>query len=77
MSGRFDTETRSMPRKIDQGIWRLLSNQPLLWTLRARNNKAADYNFGCKVATVERWAEVGSGFIGIGGRGTGQPNELT
>ena len=54
MSGRFDTETRSMPRKIDPGIWRLLSNQPLLSMFRARNNKAADYNFGCKVATVER-----------------------
>ena len=66
-----------MPRKIDPGIWRLLSNQPLLWTLRARNNRAADYNCSCKIATVERWAEVGSGFIGIGGKGTRQPNELT
>lgn len=77
MSGRFNTETRSMPRKIDPGIWRLLSNQLLLWTLRARNNRAADCNCGCKVATVERWAEVGSGFIGISGKGTGQSNKLT
>lgn len=77
MSGRSETEMRSVLRKIDPGIWRLLSNQLLLWTLRARNNRAADCNCGCKVATVERWAEVGSGFIGISGKGTGQSNKLT
>jgi Nucleotide modification associated domain 2 len=31
---------------------------------------------GCKVSTIERWAEVGSWIVGIGGNGTGKPNQL-
>ena len=31
---------------------------------------------GCKVTTVERWAEVGSWIVGTGGKGTRQPNRL-
>jgi hypothetical protein len=31
---------------------------------------------GCKVTTIERWAEVGSWLVGIGGKGTGQSNKL-
>ncbi|MEO8298741.1 MAG: hypothetical protein ABI574_13140 [Burkholderiales bacterium] len=31
---------------------------------------------GCKVTTIERWADVGSWVVGTGGNGTGQPNKL-
>jgi hypothetical protein len=31
---------------------------------------------GCKVTTVERWAKPGSWVIGIGGKGTSQPDKL-
>ena len=31
---------------------------------------------GCKTTTVERWAEVGSWIVGIGGNGTGRPGKL-
>jgi hypothetical protein len=31
---------------------------------------------GCKTTTVERWAQVGSWVIGIGGNGTGRPDKL-
>jgi hypothetical protein len=31
---------------------------------------------GCKVTTVERWADKGGWVIGIGGNGTGRPNKL-
>jgi hypothetical protein len=31
---------------------------------------------GCKATTVERWAQKGGWVIGIGGKGTHQPNKL-
>lgn len=31
---------------------------------------------GCKDTTIEKWAEVGSWVIGIGGNNTGKPNTL-
>jgi hypothetical protein len=31
---------------------------------------------GCKVTTVERWAQQGSWVVGIGGNGTGKPDAL-
>ena len=31
---------------------------------------------GCKITTIERWAEVGSWIIGTGGNRTGRPNRL-
>ncbi len=32
--------------------------------------------FGCKTTTIERWAVEGSWIVGIGGKGTGQPDKL-
>src|ERR1019366_5851888 len=29
---------------------------------------------GCKMSTIEKWAEAGSWVVGIGGNGTGKPN---
>ncbi len=31
---------------------------------------------GCKVNTIEAWAQPGSWVIGVGGNGTGKPNKL-
>jgi putative DNA base modification enzyme with NMAD domain len=31
---------------------------------------------GCKTTTIERWADVGSWVVGIGGNNTGKPNAL-
>ena len=58
-----------MPRHYSYRVDHDLGFAPHIW----RNVMTV---CGCKTTTIERWAEAGSWVVGIGGKGTGQPDKL-